>query len=266
MSPGRDSGRWPWSVVVVALLGGLGGCASYPDVRSATYATLGPSAVVMRPSTRVPEPGSAKEKNNEFPFVPGSVARPLTVSMRDDVSGRAAEWGVTSARRCYPSARVHRLGHTGPVSGSPDIVIDYVFDLSTWGALDYVTRGAPQSDHARVKRDFGLSASDVRFVRRIKIGIRNIKFYEASSAQLDQARAAIFKDGDCRRLVGGTGAYQIVRMYAAEVYDVEIERVTGASINVALLKGRILSAFTKRVHGANVFFALEAHPVKAAGP
>ena len=241
------------------------GCASYPDVRSATYGTLGPQAVVMRPATGVPAVTSVKYKSNEFPFVPGSVTRPLTASARDDAAGRSAEWGITSARRCYPSARVHRLRDTGPVAGSPDIVIDYVFDLSLWGALEYVTRGAPQSDHVRARRDFGLSPNDVRFVRRIKIGIRSITYYEATPEQLARARAEIFKDGDCRRLVSGKGAYQIVRMYSAEVYDIEIEKFSGAAVNFVALKGKILSAFTRRVHGAHVFFALQAEPVKGNG-
>jgi hypothetical protein len=257
----RSAKRWMLAVAAVSMTG----CASYPDVRSATYATLGPAAVVMRPATQVPTPTSVKYKSNEFPFVPGSVTRPLTSAARDDERGRSGEWGVTSARRCYPSARVHRLGDTGPVSGTGDIVVDYVLDLSLWGIVEFVTRGAPQTDHARVQRDFGLSKNDLRFVRRVKIGIRNIQYYEATTDQLARARDDIFKDADCRRLVSGKGAFQIVRMYAAQVYDVDVEVFDGASVDLAVLKGKILSGFTRRVRGANVFFALEAAPlIKAA--
>jgi hypothetical protein len=241
----------------------LSGCAStYPDVRQAAYATLGPNAVVMRPANTLPSMASVKYANNEFPFVPGSVTRPLKSIGRDDANSRSAEWGVTSARRCYPSAKVHRLHDTGPVSGTPDIVIDYVFDVSLWGILDYVTRGEPHTDHIRARRDFGLGTNDLRKVRRIQIGIRNIQSYEASPEQLARARDDIFKDRDCRRLISGKGAYQIARIYSAEVYNVDIEVFDGASVNVGVLKGKVLSAFTKRVTGANVFFALQAQPVK----
>jgi hypothetical protein len=249
-----------WAAVACAAVM-ASACASYPDVRSATYATLGPSAVVMRPATHVPSATSVKYKTNEFPFVPGSVTRPLTVVARDDARERSGEWGVTSARRCYPSARVHQLKNTGPIGGAGDIVVDYVLDLSLWGIVEFVTRGAPQTDHARVQRDFGLSKNDLRFVRRVKIGIRNVQYYEASPDQLLRAQSDIFKDADCRRLLSGKGAYQIVRMYSAQVYDVDIEVFDGASVNVAVLKGKILSGFTRRVRGANVFFALQAVPL-----
>jgi hypothetical protein len=237
----------------------LTGCAlPYPDVRSATYGALGPSVVVMRPATVVPDPATRKYLANEFPFVPGSVTRPFNISARNDDRGRAAEWGITSARRCYPSAKVHRLSDTGPIGGTPDIVIDYVLDVSLWGILEFVTRGAPASDQARARRDLGLSRNEVRFVRRIKIAISNIKTYEASAQQLARARADIFRDPDCRRLITGKGTYQIARMYEAQVYEVSIEVMDGAAVDVATLKGRILSAFTRRVRGANVFFALKA--------
>ena len=252
--------------VLLALAACLAGCAiPYPDVRQAAYGTLGPDVIVMRPGSRAPLPGTAKYEANEFPFVPGSIAKPVNAAPRDDDTARAAEWGITSADRCYPSGKIHRLHDTGPVAGTPDIVIDYVFDLSLWGVVEFVTRGAPKSDHARARRDLRLSVNELKVLRRVQIGIRNVTYYEASTGQLAKARADIYSNRYCRNRVGGKGAYQIVRIYSAEVYDVNIEVVDGASVDIVLLKGQILSAFTKRVRGTNLFFALQASPVGKSG-
>lgn len=263
--PGRG---WAAIGVLLVLGAGLAGCAiPYPDVRQAAYGALGPDVIVMRPGARIPEPGTKKYETNDFPFVPGSVTKPIParIDARDDATGRAAQWGITSAERCYPSGRIHRLRDTGPVGGTPDIVIDYLFDLSLWGIVEFVTRGEPRSDHGRAQRDFGLSRNDLKALRRVKIAIRNVHYYEATASQLLAARDAIYRNSGCRGRAGGKGAYQIVRIYAAEAYEVDVQVVDGASVDIPLLKAQILSAFTKRVRGTNLFFALEAQPVKTIG-
>jgi hypothetical protein len=252
---------------VVAVLACLlvAGCA-YPDVRSAAYSHLGSDVVVMRPPNRLP-PARTVASSNNFQFVPGAIVRPQSAAIlpRDDFARKAEEWGITSARRCYPSARLYRLQDTGPLPRTPDIIVEYVLDASLWNLFDRIFRGEPPAgDTLRAQRELNLARNDLRFVRRIQIHLRNITHYQGDTEQLLRSRTSILAQPGCRRLLAG--GRQIVRIYSAELFDVRFEIADGASIDVALLKARILRTYTKSVHGANVFFALHANSIEAAKP
>jgi hypothetical protein len=241
---------------------GLGGCA-YPSVRSAVYSQLGPNVIVMRPPEKNPSIGTAR---NDSTLIPGSILKPRrnAVLERDDSQRIAAEWGITSAAWCPVPSQLYRLEQTGPNGAYLNINIDYKLDVSLWSPLEWLFQGPPPTTSAlrdQARYELQLSSNDLRYVRRIQIHITNVQHYDASNEELSRAKVSILRIKACRRGLAGPGAYQVGRIYSAQLYQVDIDKFEGASVNVGLLKGKIYKHLQSSTKGSRMFFALEASPL-----
>jgi hypothetical protein len=224
--------------VFVALLG-LCACAQEPSLRSYVY-TLDDSAVVVSPRVQPPNSG------NSFPYMPGNLTRPAAIIPADPARFEAAEW--QTGRYCPISAKAFLFSNAAPDAVGHDMTYSYEFNplIPIFGFADF--------ERDRAMRDLKLSENDLKYVDRIFITIKNVKIFTIHNG-LAGPRSSIPIDPGCARY-RNTYQFQIARMYEADI-DVEIQSLHGASLNVPLLRARIMKNFASREQGNGLVIAVQ---------
>lgn len=248
---GRTVLRWLKPVTLSVLLGlGTLGCAREPTLQSVAFREFGVNSIVLKPQQSTPHYQSKEYLQNDFRYVPGSLAAPASVANELNLlRGRAESWNIVAGLHCQQTiVNLHRALKTT----HPDIVDDYRLDATFPGGLFSLF------DWASVRQTYSdLNDNEFGKLRRVTITLKRVKSFELDESRLDQSLAQIKKSSCYRELFAGyTGRYiQVGKVYIADVKRT-IESSDGIKIALGPLSARNVSGLRYLRSGNQLMVAI----------
>lgn len=242
----------------------ISGCTHYSQ-RSAAYSAFGPNTILMRPTFSAPRKNSRNYKLNNFVFLPGFLIKPVGILADVDHKRRkSAVWSSIKNNKCAPSPQFYTLDNVEETK-LPEVKVHYDFEFSFSSFLKSLIRldfrrilGLISKEERKIAaiQDFNIKKNDIGKLKEVSIHLKNIRKIEIKSDKINKALKLILKE--CRYL---SNQWQVIKAYSADI-DVDIKEASGASVNIKILKAKILRKLSLRLNGKNQFFAIEAEKLQ----